>query len=277
MLGARLVAALARPPSAWPIDGQLYAQGLLVLALLLLSGMLLYRVLATLTLSYAVDRNGVYIFWLGNRAVVPLQQIESVESGLTLPPSLGAVLRSVGYNHGQVRTREGRVVHRFATVSLRRSLVLHTAAASYALSPQDSDGFVQDLEQRRRLGSIQQLAPGVEQGRLFLYAFWEDRIVRSALLLALVLNLALFGWLMLMYPSLPALVELRANAAGTAAALRPRYQLLVLPLAGSVVGLLNAGLGLTLYGREPAGARLLQIASVVVQSLFVVAALTILR
>jgi hypothetical protein len=277
VLLAQIAAALTGSPAAWPIGSALFARLLLCLALLLLAGALAYRVAATLTLAYSMDRNGLYISWLGNRAVVPLQQIESIESGVHAPLRPLDRVRSLGYYHGRVRLPEGRVVHRFSTIGLDRALVVHTTADSYAISPQDPNAFVQDLEQRRRIGAVQQLAPGVEAGRAFTYAFWDDQVVRRALALALLLNLALLGWLMTIYPGLPPLVDLRADATGAAAALVPRHQILFLPLAGAALALLNLGLGLGFYRREPAGARLLQIASVGVQALFVVAALTILR
>ena len=273
----RIGAALDRPPAEWPINSALFAAILACLALLLLAGASVYRLAAALTLAYAVDRNGLYISWLGNRAVVPLQQIDSVESGVRVPATALGLLRSVGYYHGQVRTAQGRVIHRFSTRPLAQALVLHTAVDSYAISPQDPDSFVQDLEQRRRLGAIQQLAPGVESGRTFAYQFWNDQVVRWALLITLALNLLLLGGLMTIYPGLPPLIDLRADAAGAATTLVPRHQILFLPLAAAALALMNLGLGLSFYRRETVGALLLQLASAVVQLLFIVAALSILR
>jgi hypothetical protein len=51
---------------------------------------------------------------------------------------------------------------------------------------------------------------------------------------------------------------------------------LFLPLAAFVVSLLNTGVGLTIYAREQAGARMLQLGSVLVQVLFAIAVLSIL-
>jgi hypothetical protein len=269
--------ALARPPEQWPIGMPLYLQLVAGLGLLVTAGMVAYRVLAARSLAYGVDRNGFYIFWLGNRAVVPLAQIESVESGAQAPQRLGDLARSLGYYHGRVRLTDGRIIHRFTTVPLAQALILHTSGDSYAISPVQADEFVQELEQRRRLGSIQPLAAGVEVGRAFFYQYWEDGVVRAALLLAVLLNLLLLGWLVAAYPGLPALVELRSDAVGVAAALRPRHQMLFLPLAAAVLTLVNTGLGLSLYSRLPLGARLLQIASLLVQLLFAVAVLTIVR
>lgn len=271
----RVGLALGRSPEQWPIAIPLYLEFLLGLVLLLLAGMFAYRVLAALTLSYGVDRNGFYIFWLGNRAVVPLAQITSIESGVVVPGNARSFAASIGYYHGRVRLADGRMVHRFSTLPLTQALLLHTPSDSYAISPMDSAGFAQELEQRRRLGAIQQLATGVEVGRMFFYSYWEDRVVRAALLAALALNLLLLGWLAGIYSGLPALIELRADAVGAVAAVRPRHQVLFLPLAGFALTLLNTGLGLSLYRREPVGARVLQIASLLAQILFAVALLTI--
>jgi hypothetical protein len=271
-----IVGALARPPAEWLIDGDLFLRGLAGLALLLLTFAIAYRVAATFTLAYTLDRNGLYILWLGNRAVVPLQEIERVERGLGAAVGRGSPLGGLGYLHGRTRLAGGRTLHRFSTQSLARALVVHTTSASYAISPQEADAFVQDLEQRRRIGAIQQLTPGVEPGRAFFYAFWEDRQVRAGLLVAALLNLALLGWLMFVYPGLPPLIDLRTDASGALATLAPRHQILFLPLAGLVSGLLNVGVGLAIYQRDPVGARLLQIGAAVVQLLFIVAALTIL-
>lgn len=277
MLFIRAGINLARPPVEWPISLGLYLEFLAGVALALVAGMVGYRVAAALTLAYGVDRNGFYIFWLGNRVVLPLAQIESINSGVSVQSRPGDLLRSIGYYYGRVRLPEGRTAQRFATLPASQALVLHTTSEAYLISPDNVDSFVQELEQRRRLGAIQQLSPGVEAGRVFFYAFWNDKVVRSALIVAVALSLVLLGWLAAIYPGLPPLVDLRADAAGIAALPRPRHQILFLPLAAFAVLLINAAFGLSLYTRSPDGARLLQIASALVQLLFAVAVLTIVR
>jgi len=274
---ASLVTLLAQPPESWPIDGRLFLRHVAVLALLACAAFLAYRVAAALSLAYTLDRNGLYILWLGNRAIVPLGQIESIESGLSAPVKGASPFASVAYLSGPARLPEGREIHRFSTVPLKRALIIHTPSEAYAVSPRDVDGFVQDLEQRRRLGAVQQLAPGVESGRVFAYSFWRDALVRGSVLGALLLNLALLGALMILYPSLPALIGWRSDATGAIVEMAPRYQIFLLPLAGAAILFLNVGVGLWLYGREPVGARMLQVIAALAQVLFGVAALTILR
>ncbi|PDW02345.1 PH domain-containing protein [Candidatus Viridilinea mediisalina] len=259
--------------AAWPYDGALFWRGLAVLVLALVTAVMAYRVAATLTLAYTMDRNGLYINWLGNRMVVPIHLIEQVDRGLgalqsELRPALG-----LGYLHGAVRLADGQTLHRFTTQPLSHALVVRTAQARYALSPKDADAFLQELEQRRRMGPIQQLNPGFEAGRIFSYAFWEDQIVQAALLVAALINLALVGWLMHAIPTLPALIDLQRDATGT---LVQSHQILFFPLAGLALALFNLGLGVALFSRSPVGARLLQVGTVLVQLLFSVAALTLL-
>ncbi|HEU5086526.1 MAG TPA: hypothetical protein VFT99_03740, partial [Roseiflexaceae bacterium] len=70
---------------------------------------------------------------------------------------------------------------------------------------------------------------------------------------------------------------MRFDATGQAADVRPRHQVLFIPLAAFALLLVNLVLGLALYRRQTLSARLLQGASVIVQILFFVALATIIR
>jgi hypothetical protein len=247
-----------------------------LLALLLLAGVLFYRIAAALTLRYEVDRNGLYIRWIGNRAVVPLSAVEHIEPGATgvrLPVN---PLRHLGYTSGQGRTAEHKPVNLFLTRPLRKSLVIYTADAAYAVSPARQEAFVQELEQRRRIGAVKPLAPTVEPGRVFFYAFWHDPLIRWSLLIAFGLNLLLFGVLALNYPDLAAQLDMRFDPTGVVTEQRPRHQVLFIPMAAFGLSLLNTGLGLSFYRRDRTGAQMLQLGSVLIQVLFGIALLAII-
>jgi hypothetical protein len=273
---ARIAGRLAGAPEVWRVDLGLFGLIMVLLALLVIAGWLAYRTAAAFTLGYEMDRNGLYITWLGNRAVVPLDRITSIDVGafearLPLP-----LIQGIGYYWGAARLPGGQRLHLFATRPPARCLVVYTPEGAYALSPADLDAFVQDLEQRRNLGAAKPLTTKLQSSRIFLYAFWNDPTVRGLLLLALLLNLAAVGVLAARYPELAPLVEMRFDATGEVAELRPRHQALFLPLAAFGLSLLNMALGLALYHRERLGARLLQGASVIVQLLFAVALATVI-
>ena len=276
-LGLPLAIMVQFRPETWPIDLRLFGRVLLLLLLLALASTLLYRALAALTLRYGLDRNGLYISWLGNRAVVPLSQIETVDLGATLISTPLGPLQQIGYFWGRALLRGGKSAQLFSTRPPAQSLVVHTSEAAYLIAPQDTTAFVQDLEQRRSLGATQTLTATVESGRIFRYEYWNDRFVRLLLLLALGMNALLFGVLAARYPGLPELVQFRYSPTGAIAELRPRHQTLFLPLAALALTLLNTAIGVAIYHTQRPGARLLQVASVILQLLFGVALLAVLH
>lgn len=275
LLGLRLWAVLTQPPASWPVDLQLYGLVLAFLALLFVTALLIYRVASSLTMAYEIDRNGLYISWIGNRLVVPLERIENLERGSSGLPMPWWILPGIGSYQGRVRMRDGRTLNLFATRAPRAALLVTAGDQAYIISPNDTDSFVQDLEQRRRLGAVKPLTPTFEPSRLFFYAFWRDPMVRWAIIGACGLNLLLLGFLATRYPGLSEAIALRFTATGEVAELRPRHQVLFLPLAALTLLLLNTGLGMSLYNRTADGARLLQLGSALVQIFFAVAALTI--
>ncbi len=277
VLGVQLAGMLRGAPETWPINLQLYVQVVGLLALLLLAGALAYRTAAAFTLGYELDRNGLYILWLGNRVVVPLEQVQNIDIGMGPLWRPWGVLQNIGYYWGQGRAADGRHMHLFSTRPPAQSLVVYTAGEAFGISPADREAFVQDLEQRRNLGATKPLASVFEPSRMFLYAFWNDHTVRTLLLIALALNLIALGVVAARYPALDAMLRMRFDAAGQVSDLRPRHQVLFLPLAAFGLTLLNTVVGLLFYRAQPVGARLLQGASVVVQILFGIAALTIIR
>lgn len=276
LFGMRLARFLTVPPETWRIDTVSYAELIGLLGCLLATGIVAYRIAGVLTMRYSMDRNGVYISWIGNRAVIPIGQIERIESGIQGARIPWLFLRNIGYYGGRGRTADGQTLHLFSTARPARSLVIHTATDAYAVAPAQRDTFLQELEQRRKLGVVKPLTPTVEPGRIFFYAFWNDTIIRLALLVALGLNLGLLAILATRYADLAPLIAMRFDAAGMPVELRPRHQVLFMPLAALGLSLLNTGLGLALYRRSQAGARLLQLGSVGIQVLFGVAILAII-
>ena len=273
----RIVRSLAVPADQWPIGLPLYGEFLLALLMLVAVGGLLYRVGAALTLSYEIDRNGLYINWFGNRAVIPLSQIESVATGVLTSGGPFAIFKTIGYYHGSVRSGSGRLIQCFSTMPINEALIVNTLDESYALSPHNINAFVQELELRRRLGAIQALVSGVEVGRPLIYAFWTDRVVRPALFIAALIHLTVLGWITLRFPNLPAEIALRRDQLGSVTELVPRTQVLFLPAAALLVIAVNVVLGMLRYRRDPLGVQLLQIISVVAQLLFAVAVIGVVR
>jgi Protein of unknown function (DUF2679). len=276
LIGTELVQFVLQPPQLWQVDLALYGRVLLFLVLLALASVVGYRVLGAFTLAYLMDRNGLYISWLGNRSVVPLSQIDRIDVGEANTKLALRPLQAIGYYRAESKTSDGRPLHIFSTLPPEKSLVIHTKNEAFAISPADQDAFVQDLEQRRNIGAVKALTSELQAGRIFLYDFWRDRVVRNAVLIAIVLNLLLGAFVAASYPDLEPMIEMRFNAAGEAAGAQPRHQVLFLPLAAFGLLLFNIALGLSIYLRQKDGARLLQLTSILVQVLFGIAVITII-
>ena len=264
---------LSGPPQNWPLTLSLFGLTLATLAGFALGGVLLYRVLSALTLSYRIDRNAVTIHWLGNTAVVPMNRIAAVEIGVQARRLPNLLARSFGYRRGVGETAAATPLFLFSTAPLDQSVILATDSSSYVISPANRDTFVQEVEDRRNLGIVQGQSEGVLRTSRLSYAFWTDNVVRLCLLLGLLFNLVLWGVLSARYTGLSETVALRFDATGTIVGNVPREQILVLPLIGLLAWLANAGLGVGVYRLSRVGAVLLLVGTIVVQSLLAVSLL----
>jgi hypothetical protein len=164
-----------------------------------------------------------------------------------------------------------------STVPPSRCLFITTATGVYAIAPAEIEVFVQDLEQRSNLGVTKHLAREIHYGPWFNTPFWQDRSSQLLLALAICINLLTVGILAWHYPQLGDTVQMRFDAIGDVAELRPRYQTLFLPLAALGVTAVNLLAATLSFRYEKLVAHLLQGASVVVQLMFCVAILSVVR
>ena len=262
---------------AWDINMTFYAQ-LVVLCIMLLCAILSWlRFLQVSTLWYGIDRNAVYIASLGNTEVVPLDQIRRIDFGMQVLSISQRLIQGIGSYWGEGVTADGTIVYVRSTVQPSRCLFITTVTGVYAIAPAEIEAFVQDLEQRSNLGVTKHLAREINYGPWFNTPFWQDRSSQLLLALAICINLLTVGILAWHYPQLGDTVQMRFDAIGDVAELRPRYQTLFLPLAALGVTAVNLIAALISFRYEKLVAHMLQGASVVVQLMFCVAVLTVVR
>ncbi|MEY2844577.1 MAG: hypothetical protein RL076_123 [Chloroflexota bacterium] len=262
---------------AWDINMTFYAQ-LIVLCIMVLCAILSWlRFLQVSTLWYGIDRNAVYIASLGNTEVVPLDQIRRIDFGMQVLSISQRLIQGIGSYWGEGVAADGTVVYVRSTVPPSRCLFITTVNGVYAIAPAEIEAFVQDLEQRSNLGVTKHLAREINYGPWFNTPFWQDRSSQLLLALAVCINLLTVGILAWHYPLLGDTVQMRFDAIGDVAELRPRYQTLFLPLAALGVTAVNLLAALISFRYEKLVAHMLQGASVVVQLMFCVAVLTVVR
>ena len=245
------------------------------LLVLILLGYWLYGLLWS---GYHVDRNAVVIRWGATTQVVPMENVTAVLSGdqvKGITSFRGPRWPGLRVGYGEIEEIGPTLF--FTSGSARRQVVLTTPALAYVLSPAAPKAFMETLRQRLSMGPTQSVEQVSRQPALFTWSFWSDRVGLALLVSALVLLVALFGYIALRYPSLADLQPLHFDSAGQPDRWGTRAQVFTLPFIGLLALIANGGLGFLLYERQRPAAYLLWSGAIGVQMLVWGATIGILR
>lgn len=225
--------------------------GLLLLSLALFAPlpMFLYRVYALLRASYRLERDGLRLRWGLRAEDIPLPEIEWVRKASDLASDLPLpALAWPGALRGTVRVRDLGAVEYMA--STRRTLILvATAQKVYALSPEDPNRFLQSFRRSLELGSLDPISPASVLPVTYLNQIWRDRLARWILLGAFLLTILLFAGAGLVITG-QVTIPLGFYPNGQPLPPGPAEQLLLLPILGAFVFLIDLAAGLFFYRRQ---------------------------
>ena len=285
-LGAVALLGLAALASALFAVRQPVGFGMFVglLVGLIVGGLALAALVLTVgyfTLRYRFEPVGLIITWLGRREVIPYSRVDGIFAG----PRLGQAMRVrglnwPGYHVGIGRTRAmGLVRYYITTGDLNQVALVVTPEMTYAFSPADANGFRRELIRRVEESDDLPSEPATA-------APPAPSPVRSALrdlslpgfLLASLLVLSvtlLYVWAK--WSGLPETIPLHFSRDGVPDLWGPREDVFKIPGIGAAMLIANVGLGLAVYAREPAAARMLWGTAFVVQLLVLVATARILH
>lgn len=251
-----------------PITPLTVIRGLLALVNLLMVAVVLYALISLNRAAYWLDGDAIIIRWGATEQTIPLAQVKGVLQGM----DLGRLqrfqgLRLPGYWLGKGKLETHGSVTFFASAPLERQLVIKTANAAFAISPQDPDQFMDHFA--RQLNSEFQSAvePKLVQPELRDGGLFSDRPALGLLAAGGLGNALLMMVLTARFHQWP--VELALLGAGGVTSLRPSSHLLALGLLGTAAWLLNGVLGIIVYRRwkEKGAAMLLWGAAVGLQFL----------
>jgi acyl-CoA synthetase (AMP-forming)/AMP-acid ligase II len=124
-------------------------------------------------------------------------------------------------------------------------LLVATARRVFAISPLDAQGFVRTFARSVEMGSLTPAEAQSVYPTFIVARAWDSPLARYLWLTALFLNLGLLAWVGLLIPSMPQ-VMLDANAGGAS----PSTQLILLPLASTLLGISGWLAGLSFYRWE---------------------------
>lgn len=254
-----------------------FLMGLVVVASLPLLAILAYQTASCLTLRYTLDRNGLFIRWVGNALTIPIGDIQRLIPGRRLG---GPVVRRRGLRWPGHERGEGSVpgigrVQFLATWPLMSQILVITAGQTLAISPRDPAAFMEAFQARKELGPNRLLEPLVESARWLTWPLWVDRVAGVLLGAAVFVNLGLFAYLCARFPRLDVQLPLHFTSQGQADRIGTKGELFALPIIGLIILGTNLVLGLFLYRRERAGAYLLWGAAAAAQLLFWLATISI--
>jgi len=278
VLLAALLLAFAGP---WAISAAKFLAFVGAFALLVLAALFAYWTWACLTLSYALDEKGLSIRWGLIRQFVPLGQIERFVPGreARLPDIRG--VNWWGYHVGRASVKGlGEVLFYSTHQSPWEPIYVVTPSRSYALSPENSVRFTMELQRLKNaalsLPKEQEPPPEAPKQRaehpaLAIHPFWLDRYGQALVLVAVLANVALFGFIFGVYPGLADKLNLAFPPLGPAE-LRPKREVLQIPLTALALLAVSLVAGLAVHKWERAASYLLLAGAIFLQGLFWVAA-----
>lgn len=231
---------LAFPPDA------LSALGLATLAVVaFLIPSVVYRIYLLGTAFYGITPAGALQFQFGTRKeMIPVEEIEEIRSGGKIPDAL----RKTG--PGWWEAWQGRVVvdgedptDWIATDRGQSLLLLVSKHRRWAISPSDPAAFARRSTDLSAQGSLEKIEPISIQPSPFILDILKTRPALVSLIGGWLVIIALGVFLLAVQPVLTPNQPFRFDPAGIPASRGDPARLLILPLTGGAVWLLNAVLG----------------------------------
>lgn len=267
-----LALALLVRASGWPISFPQFLAyvgggGLLVLSLLFA-----FWAYACASLRYVLDGRGLTISWGPLKHYIPLAGIEGLVHGRGEHQPKVWGLSWWGYHIGRGKAEGLGNVLFFSTHRSAEELVyVQTAGTTYGLNPQDPLRFIAEAQRVRQTGQPGG-GPVVRREFLAAHTIWEDRVAQGLAAAAVLLNLALWGYLFAVYPDLSSEITIEFPPIGDITALHSRQEIFKIPGTATALLALNLLVGLGLQWRERAATYLLLSGAILLQVLFWVAA-----
>jgi hypothetical protein len=268
------------PPSI-----ELFWLVLFLLAAVGVGSLFAYWALSALFLTYELNDRALVIRWGLAHQVIPLDRVTGVVLGDERPaPTRFSGVRWPGNAAGRAFVEGIGQVLIYATYRTPSQLLyVQTPGTSYGIAPTDlrafHDALVSRLPPRAQgeasgpltirsltlqLQTIQYVGP-LRLGIL------HDAIAVGITALALVVNAALFGYVLYYFPTLPDLLPLHFNLLGEVDFIGPRSDVFRLPAIALGLFVLNFAAATVLYARERVAAYVVLATGLLVQAMFWVA------
>lgn len=272
LLLAALLMAFASP---WAISAAKFLAFGSAFFLLALAAIFAYWTYACFAMSYALDETGLSIRWGLIRQFIPLNRIERCVPGRE---ARFLEIRGVNwwaYHVGRATVPTiGEVLFYSCHHSPWELIYIVTSSGSYAISPENSIRFGMDLQRLQHAetaAAAEAPRQRAEHPLVAIYPFWLDRYGQALALIAVLANVALFGFVFAVYPDLADQLNLAFPPLGQVE-LRPKREVLQIPATALALLAVSLAAGLAVHKWERAASYLLLAGAILLQGLFWVAA-----
>lgn len=271
-----LAAALLVKATTWPASLTLF---LGILGITLLGALAIFFAFwawSCYSLRYILDRGGLTIAWGTVRHHIPIDQIEDLQHGRGELKARVAGLAWPGHQIGHGDADEIGPAIFFSTHRSPEELVyVKTRDLAYAISPTDPVRFIAETRRLKETGKPE-YTPPVQWNIVGMHPIWSDRWAQSLGVAAIVLNLALWGFVLGFYPHLDNQITIDFPPIGEITTLQSRSEILRIPATATIFLVTNLVAGLVFQWRERAATYLLAGGAVLFQAAFWIAAIVAL-
>ncbi len=233
-------------------------------------------------LRYRFEPEGLLIRWLGGNERIAYERVDGIFAGQRLGQAMRVRgLNWPGFHVGVGRTRVMGFVRYFVTTGdLNEIVLIVTPDVTFALSPGDAAGFRRDLISRVEASELMS-TPAVAKTEAELKpppSPLRDFMLPVMLLASIIVLSLTMLYISLRWSGIPEPLPMQIARDGvTVLAYGVREDIFRLPGIGAAIMVANLGIGLSMYARERAAARMLWAVSVIVQVLVLVATARILH
>ncbi|MGQ9572590.1 MAG: PH domain-containing protein [Dehalococcoidia bacterium] len=259
--------------STWDISAAKFLAFAAAFVLLGLAAVFAYWAYACFVMSYALDETGLTIRWGLVRQLIPLPRIERCVPGreARLADIRGINWWSYHVGRGSV-AGIGDVLFYSCHQSPWELIYIVTSSGTYAISPDNSVRFTTELQRlQRSQEAAAEEAPRAEHPLVATHPFWLDRYGQALALIAVLANVALFGFIFAVYPGLADHLNLAFPPLGQID-FRPKRDVLQIPATALALLAVCLAAGLAVHKWERAASYLLLAGAIFLQGLFWVAA-----
>ncbi len=197
--------------------------------------------------NYSLDREKLTLTWGLRVEQIPVSEVEWVRPMEALASPLALPIHLPGAITGFRRHPDLGPVE-FLASNAKALILVATSKRVFVISPQDTAGFMQNIQHAIEMGSLTPAVPQSEYLTFVVVQAWESLLARYLWLTGLFLNIGLLGWVTMLIPSLGT-IPLGFLPSGAPGGLAPGAGLILLPVVSLFFYVIDWLAGLTFYRR----------------------------